>query len=170
MVTESSKWSQNSIFDFIDVGEWCWWPIILKSNHIKGWQWCWWQRYIGDFMMVTDLRCCWQNHYVGDFFRYVGDLLNVLNRSQTSKIGHQHLKLVTTFVLQHIWRHIWSPTSVINIDVTSQNCHHHKVINTTMSPTSLNSSCISLLDDACNIKMIIPLRPRRYDFINEPKL
>ena len=38
------------------------------------------------------------------------------------------------------------------------------------SPTSLNSFFISLLDDACNMKMIIPLRPRRYDFINEPKL
>ena len=53
-------------------------------------------------MMVTDLRCWWQNHYVGDFFRYVGDFLNVLNRSPTSWIGHQHLKLVTnTFGLQH---------------------------------------------------------------------
>ena len=36
-------------------------------------------RYVGDFMMVTDLRCWWQNHYVGDFFHYVGDFLNVLN-------------------------------------------------------------------------------------------
>ena len=51
-------------------------------------------------MMVTDFRCRWQNHYVGDFFRYVGDFLN---RSTTSWIGHQH---------------IWSPTSVTNIDVT----------------------------------------------------
>ena len=39
---------------------------------------------VGDFMMVTDLRCCWQNHYVGDFFRYVVDFLNVLNRSPKS--------------------------------------------------------------------------------------
>ena len=39
---------------------------------------------VGDFMMVTDFRCRWQNHYVGDFFRYVGDFLNVLNRSPTS--------------------------------------------------------------------------------------
>ena len=31
------------------------------------WQWCWWQRYVGDFMMATDLRCRWQNHYVGNF-------------------------------------------------------------------------------------------------------
>ena len=54
-------------------------------------------------MLVTDLRCWWQNHYVGDFFRYVGDFLNVLNRSSTSQTCHQH---------------IWSPTSVTNIDVT----------------------------------------------------
>ena len=39
---------------------------------------------VGDSMMVTDFRYCWQNHYVGDFFRYVGDFLNVLNRSPTS--------------------------------------------------------------------------------------
>ena len=69
----------------------------------KGWQWCWWHRYIGDFMMVTDFRCWWQNHYVGDFFLYVGDFLNVLNRSPTPQTCHQH---------------IWSPTSVTNIDVT----------------------------------------------------
>ena len=50
-------------------------------------------------MMVTDLRCWWQNHYVGEFFRYVGDFLNVLNRSPTSQICHQY---------------IWSPTSVTN--------------------------------------------------------
>ena len=43
------------------------------------WQWCWWHRYVGDFMMVTDLRCWWQNHYVGDFFRYVGDCFTVTN-------------------------------------------------------------------------------------------
>ena len=71
-------------------------------------QWCWWHRYVGDFMMVTDLRCWWQNHYVGDFFRYVG----VLNRSPswwpTFWIGHKQLKLViNTFGLQHP-----SPTSM----------------------------------------------------------
>ena len=37
------------------------------------------------------------------FFRYVGDFLNVLNRSPTS---------------QSCLQHIWSPTSVTNIDVT----------------------------------------------------
>ena len=40
------------------------------------------------------------------FFRYVGDFLNVLNRSPTSQTCHQH---------------IWSPTSVTNIDVTGIN-------------------------------------------------
>ena len=60
---------------------------------------------VGDFMMVTGLRFWWQNHYVGDFFRYVGDFLNVLNWSPTSQTCHQH---------------IWSPTSVTNIDVTTE--------------------------------------------------
>ena len=45
---------------------------------------------VDDSMMVTDLRYCWLNHSVGDFFRYVGDFLNVSNRSPTSWIGHQH--------------------------------------------------------------------------------
>ena len=26
------------------------------------------ERYVGDFMMVTVVRCWWQNDYVGDFF------------------------------------------------------------------------------------------------------
>ena len=73
--------------------------IIVEP--IRGWQWCWWHRYISDFMMVTDFRFLWQNHYVGDFFIE-------LNRSPTSWIGHQHLKLVTnTFGPQHP-----SPTSM----------------------------------------------------------
>ena len=71
---------------------------------------CWWQNhlvgdvfpYVVDLMMVTDLRCWWQNHYVGDSFRYANDFLNVFNRSPTSQTCHQH---------------IWSPTSVTNIDV-----------------------------------------------------
>ena len=59
---------------------------------------------VGDIvMLVTDFGCWWQNNYVGDFFRYVDDILNVLNRSPTSQTCHQH---------------IWSPTSVTNIDVT----------------------------------------------------
>ena len=53
-------------------------------------------------MMVTDFRCWWQNH-VGDYIRYVGDFLNVLNRSPTSKTCRQH---------------ILSSTSVINSAVT----------------------------------------------------
>ena len=58
---------------------------------------------VDDFMMVTDFKSWWQNHNIGDFFRYVGEFLNVLNRSPTSQTCHQH---------------IWSPTSVTNIDVT----------------------------------------------------
>ena len=81
-------------------------PSIISP--ICWWHWCWWHRYVGDFMMVTHFRCWWQNHNIGGFFRYVGDFLNVLNRSPTSRIGHQHLKLVTnTFGLQHP-----SPTSM----------------------------------------------------------
>ena len=69
---------------------------------------------VGDIVMLVTLwwwlisDVGWQNHYVGDFFRYVGDFFNVSNRSPTSWIGHQHLKLVTnTFDLQHP-----SPTSM----------------------------------------------------------
>ena len=62
----------------------------------------WWHCYVGDFMMLTNFSCWWQNHYVGDIFRYVGDFHNILNRSPTSWVGHQHLRLVTnTFGLQH---------------------------------------------------------------------
>ena len=65
--------------------------------------------------LIWDVTTCrWQNHYVGDFFRYVGDFLNVLrctfNRSPTSRIGHQHLKLVTN---------TFGPTSVTNIDISN---------------------------------------------------
>ena len=95
----------------------------------KRWQLCWWNRYVGDLMMVTILRCWSQKKYVGDIFLYVGDI----------PIGHQHhnmpefdvgdwyLMLVPnsrcwwrdlspTFKSYH--QHIWSPTSVTNIDVT----------------------------------------------------
>ena len=79
-------------------------PVNFNSTIAEyRWQWCWWHRYVGHFMMVTDLRCWWQNHYVGDFVRYVGDFPNVLNRSSTSQTCHQH---------------IWSPTSVTNINLT----------------------------------------------------
>ena len=66
-------------------------------------------------MMVTDFGCRWQNYYVGDFFRYVGDFLNVLNRSPTSQTCHQH---------------IWSPTSFTNIDLT---VHQHRHLKTLLS-------------------------------------
>ena len=87
-----------------------WKRFCIFETHISlaGWQWCWWRLDVGDFMMVTDFGCWWQNHYVGDFLRYVGNFLNVFNRSPTSWIGHQHDKLVTnTLGLQHS-----SPTSM----------------------------------------------------------
>ena len=52
----------------------CWWhtlETICDDDKVEKlvtdffymrWQWCWWHRYVGYFMMVTDLRCCWQNH------------------------------------------------------------------------------------------------------------
>ena len=76
---------------------------ISRIEPCYGWQWCWWQRYVGDLMMVTDLRCWWQNHFVGDFFRYVGNFFDAINRSPTSSTYHQY---------------ILSPTSVTIIDVT----------------------------------------------------
>ena len=42
------------------------------------------------------------------FFRYVGDFVNVLNRSPTSWIGHQYIKFVTKIDVKF----------VTNIDVT----------------------------------------------------
>ena len=45
---------------------------------------------VGDFIMVSNLRCWWQNHYVGDFFI----VLVIFN------VGHQHHK-PTHFVVQH---------------------------------------------------------------------
>ena len=76
----------------------------------RRWQWCWWHRYVGDFMMVTELRCWWQNHYVGDFFCYVDNF-------SMYYIGHQHpesvtniSKLSSTHLVskirhQHRWNH-----------------------------------------------------------------
>ena len=82
-------------------------PNIWKS----GWQWCWWL-YDGDWLEMLVTNSWWQNHYVGAFFRYVGDFLNVLNRSPTSWIGHQHLKLVTNISVSNIRLKHPSPTSM----------------------------------------------------------
>ena len=62
-----------------------------KRNWKSRWHWCWWHLYVGDFMLVTDLRCWWRKHYVGDFFRYVDEFFNVLNRSLTSQTCDQHI-------------------------------------------------------------------------------
>ena len=104
---------------------------------VNGWQWCWWHRYVGDFMMVTDFRYWWQNHYVGDFFRYIGDFLNVLNRSPTSQTCHQH---------------IWSPSSVANIDVTR------------ISTKLIISICSTFLSNG-NLKLI-PSKIMPYDHVD----
>ena len=79
---------------------------------------------VGDiFILVTDLRCWWQSHYVGHFFRYVGDFLNVLNRSPTSWIGHQHFKLVTNI---DVTQHITYNTKRINCPYCSSVYHIHE--------------------------------------------
>ena len=65
-------------------------------------------------MMVTDLKCWWQNHYVGEF-------LNVLNRSSTSQTCHQH---------------IWSPKSVTYIYVTVSS----KMISVPMQVSAIKSN------------------------------
>ena len=72
-------------------------------------------------MIVTDFRRWWQNHNVGDFFRYVGEFLNVLNRSSTSQTCHQH---------------IWSPKSVTYIYVTVSS----KMISVPMQVSAIKSN------------------------------
>ena len=78
------------------------------------WQWCWWHRYVGDFMVVTDFRCwaeslCWRHFSLCWWFSQYNKSVNIiLSRLPTSQTCHQH---------------IWSPTSVTNIDVTQQMVH-----------------------------------------------
>ena len=63
-------------------------PFVFDSN-------------VGDFMTVTNLRCRWQNHCAA-VFSLCWWFFNILDRSPTSLIGHQHLKLFTNiFRLQH---------------------------------------------------------------------
>ena len=76
-------------------------PMNLTVTVMSVTSLCWWL-YDGDwFEMLVAEWLCWR------LFRYVSDFLNVLNRSPTSQTCHQH---------------IWSPTSVTNIDVTESNC------------------------------------------------
>ena len=93
------------------------------------WQWCWWHRYVGDLMIVIICRCKWQKKIYWLYFSHVDDI----------PIGHQHHNMpecdVGDWYLMFVpnswccWRdllptsqtchqHIWSPTSVTNIDVT----------------------------------------------------
>ena len=60
---------------------------ILIFEQIKG------NSDVGDFMMVSDLRCWWHNHYVGDFFRYFGigqQALKPVTDKKVSNIRHRH--------------------------------------------------------------------------------
>ena len=65
------------------------WNIrIFRISYSVVW-WCWWQRHVGDSVILVTL-CWWQNHYVGD-----GDF-SELNRSPSSKNGHQHISAPTS--------------------------------------------------------------------------
>ena len=65
---------------------------------------CWWL-YDGDWfkMLVTESLCWWLFSLCWWFSLCIKSVTNILNRSPTSQSCHQH---------------IWSPTSVTNIDVT----------------------------------------------------
>ena len=65
----------------------------IRHQHWCCWHWCWWwliSGVVGRIIMLATL--------------IVGDFLNVSNRSSTSQTCHQH---------------IWSPTSVTNINLTN---------------------------------------------------
>ena len=65
---------------------------------------CWWL-YGGDsFEMLVTESLCWRLFLLCWWFsQYIKSVTNILNRSPTSQTCHKH---------------IWSPTSVTNIDVT----------------------------------------------------
>ena len=75
---------------------------------------CWWL-YDGDRfeMLVTESLCWWFFSLCWWFFQCIKSVTNILNRSPTSQTCHQH---------------IWSPTSVTNIDVTDRNYWNSFVI------------------------------------------
>ena len=84
-------------------------PHLDPKNFI-GPQWSWWQRYVGDFIMMTDLRCWWQNHYVGDFssfWWFWGSILSATNIPNRSRLVSSIKSVIS------------SPTFAINIDVAS---------------------------------------------------
>jgi len=102
-----SDFGHFASFDVLLMGQKQYWDAETRLwlfEPKNGWQWCWWQRKVGDFLMVTDLRCWWQNHYVDDFFLNVGphcwwlfqcikSVTNISNLSPThliSNIRHQH--------------------------------------------------------------------------------
>jgi len=66
--------------------------------------WCWWL-YVDDWfrMLVAELLCWWLFSLCWWFSQCIKSVTNILNRSSRSWTCHQH---------------IWSPTSVTNIDLT----------------------------------------------------
>ena len=109
---------------------------------IRRWLWCWWHHYLGDLMMVAILRCWWLICYVGDMeFYFVPNSIIFfpsLNRSRGIYIGQQYHNTPEcdigdwySILVPNAWcwwrdlsltskscQHIWSTTSVTNIDVT----------------------------------------------------
>ena len=70
-----------------------------QENRRNRWQWCSWQCYVGDLMIVIDLRCSWQNLFslLVIFFKLkslcIKSVTNFSNLSPThsvSNIRHQN--------------------------------------------------------------------------------
>ena len=70
-------------------------------------QWCWWHYDDDWFQMLLAESSCWRLFSLCWWFsQCIKSVTNILNRSPTSQICHQH---------------IWSPISVTNIDATLSN-------------------------------------------------
>ena len=72
--------------------------------------WCWWFYDSDRFKMLVTESLCWRLFSLCWWFsQCIKSVTNILNWSPTSHTCHQH---------------IWSPTSVTNIDVTNSNCKY----------------------------------------------
>ena len=112
---------------------------------------------VSDLMMVTILRCWWQKKYYDDIFLHVGDI----------PIGHEHHNMLECDVGDWYWmfvpnswcwwrnlsptskschQHIWSPTSITNIDETQKIIEHRPCY---------SAPSVSLNGYLCRTKFII---------------
>ena len=86
--TESiSRWFRRTrwykiygVTDLIDIVFVILYTLSLVENVVENAD-CFQQPYV---ILMLVILCWWQNLYIDDFFRYVGDFVNVLNRSPTS--------------------------------------------------------------------------------------